>query len=474
MKRETHPFQRANEGRFPSGTFVAAEDFAPFLRDWTGRELGQPVAVARPVSTAEVAELVRIAGETSLPVVAAGGRTGLNRGTDGAGALVISLDRMTDTRDVAEDSTSATVSAGVTVAALRKLAINIGARFPLSFGAEGSSQIGGALSTNAGGSSALRFGSARQLCLGIEVVLPDGRILSALSPLQKDNTGLDLKHLFIGAEGTLGIITAATMRLVPAEDERACSVVSVPDIGRATHLLRRLKSGCSVGLDAVEFMSQSFVRRAAALTRAPLKDHADVVLVELSLPTGSMGRASDILERLLGAAMEAGEITDAVIARSEADRADFWALRERAAEVAVATQPALMIDVSLPTAGLEKFSMQAGALIRRLDERAEWMTTGHLGDGNLHLTVWPGDKSPEHNAAFKSEIEALAVSLGGSFSAEHGIGFDKLDAMRRFKDDVELDVMRRIKLALDPENMMNPGRVYPDLTLTEETLKGKT
>ena len=474
MRRETHPFQRANEGRFPSGTFVAAEDFAPFLHDWTGRELGQPVAVARPVSTAEVAELVRIAGEALLPVVAAGGRTGLNRGTDGAGALVISLDRMTDIRDIAEDSTSATVSAGVTVAALRGLASDRGVRFPLSFGADGSAQIGGALSTNAGGSSALRFGSARQLCLGIEAVLPDGRILSALPPLQKDNTGLDLKHLFIGAEGTLGIITAATMRLVPAEGDTACSVVSVPDIVHAMSLLGRLKSGCSHGLDAVEFMSKSFVERAAALTRVPLKAQADLLLVELSLPGGPSSCASDLLEDMLGAAIEAGEATDAVLARSEADRRDFWALRERAAEVAVATQPALMIDVCLPTARLVEFSAAAAALIARRDTAADWMTTGHLGDGNLHLTIWPGGTGAEANAALKSEIEELAVAHGGSFSAEHGIGFDKLDAMRRLKDDVALDVMRRIKLALDPQNTMNPGRVYPDLMAAYETRKGTT
>lgn len=462
MTQELDRFRLATAGRFSSGTFLAETEFGPFQRDWAGRDLGRPLAVARPNTVAEVASLVRIAQEIHIPVVASGGRTGLVRGTHARDSLVISLDRLRQVRDVADDLTSATIEAGVTVAELRRIADDRDARFPLSFGAEGSAQIGGALSTNAGGSSALRFGSARQLCLGLEVVLPDGRVLDALSPVLKDNTGLDLKQLFIGAEGTLGIITAATMRLVPKDGDVACAMAAVANLTEAMALLSRLRRVAISGLDAAEFMSRSFIERVATNVRLPVAAPGDLVLIEIAYPDGDRGHAREFLEQTLAAALEAGEVSDATIATSEAQRRDFWAIRERAAEVAFATTPVVSTDICLPSTKLPAFAAQADMTLREHDPEASAMTVGHLGDGNLHLTIWPGTPDEDTHRCLKSAIEGLAVALGGSFSAEHGIGLDKLDAMHSLKDPVALDVMRRIKSALDPDNRMNPGRVYPE------------
>jgi FAD/FMN-containing dehydrogenase len=463
MKADGRMLNQAVAGHLPEDVLLDPSECGPFRRDWSGRDLGRPLAVARPRKTEHVSALMRAARYLGIPVVPSGGRTGLVRGTYAQDALVVTLDGLCGIRAIADDLTSATVEAGVTVARLRALAEERGARFPLSFGAEGSAQIGGVLATNAGGSTALRFGTARHLCLGLEVVLPDGEVLDTLSPVLKNNSGLDLKQLFIGAEGTLGIVTAATLRLVPAENDIATAVARVAGMDQAMALLSRVRRMAASGLDAFEFMSKSFVDRVAEHIRLPLADAGDFVLIELAFSAGSGPDARDLLERTLAAAFEAGEIDDAVMAASISQHRDFWAMRERSAEIAFATQPVVTTDICLPSTQLTAFAVEAEETLRRLDPDARSMTVGHLGDGNLHYTIWPGARDRETQRRLGDAIEALSVRLGGSFSAEHGVGLDKLDAMRRYKDPVALATMRRIKQAIDPDNLLNPGRLYPDL-----------
>ncbi|MCP5367524.1 MAG: FAD-binding oxidoreductase [Hyphomicrobiales bacterium] len=438
----------------------------PYCRDWAGRDLGRPLAVVRPRSTAEVCAIVKLAHDCRVTVVPSGGRTGVVRGTYADRALVISLERLKAIRRISQEANTLTVEAGLTIAEVQAVAWDHRQRFPLSFGAEGSAQIGGALSTNAGGTNALRFGTARDLCLGLEAVLPDGRLLNELSSLRKSNTGLDLKQLFIGTEGTLGIITAATLRLFPMEGPRTVVLAAVPDADAAARLLRKLSSSANHAVEAAEFMSRSFV---AALSekggvRLPFAAPTDLLLLEIeqpsSAPDGSPS-AGETVEGLLAAAFEDADVLDAVIATSEAQRKAFWAIRERAAEVAFSRHPALATDISVPTSSVAPFIDQAHAIRRAIDPASDAMAIAHLGDGNVHYTIWPASNSTDLLQRLELEIEALAVAMGGSFSAEHGIGRDKLAAMERFKDPVNLDTMRRIKTALDPHNLMNPGKVYP-------------
>lgn len=462
-KKLEEKLNAALSSSLPADNVLKEADFEPFTRDWTGRDLGRPLCVIRPTSIAHVSAAMRVAYDMRVPIVASGGRTGLVRGTHAQDALVISLDRLTNVRTIAKDLTSVTVEAGVTIAQLRQLAQERRARFPLSFGAEGSAQIGGALSTNAGGSTALRYGTARQLCLGVEVVMADGRVIDTLSPVIKNNSGPDLTQIFIGSEGTLGIITAATMRLFPAENDIASALVQVADIQQAMTLLSRVRRMAGSCLDAFEFMSKSFSERVAKKVRLPLPQPSNFVLMELTRPDDvGIGPSSDkILEGILEAALEACEIEDAVIATSLQKRQDFWAIRERSAEIAFSRKPVITTDICLPSTKITAFVAQAGEVLCRMDPGADAMTVGHLGDGNLHYTIWPQSSDTDVHCNIQNEVEALAVHLGGSFSAEHGIGLDKLDAMQRLKDPVALATMRTLKQALDPNNLLNPGRIYP-------------
>jgi FAD/FMN-containing dehydrogenase len=334
--------------------------------------------------------------------------------------------------------------------------------------------IGGVLSTNAGGSNVLRYGSTRALCLGIEVVLADGRILNLMSQLHKDNSGYDLKQLFIGAEGTLGVITAAVMKLVPRPRAYATATLAARSLPDALILLNRLQEATGGAVEAFEYMPDTYMRRLAEARpdiRQPFTPRQAVnILVEVgaTAPRDATPDAegnipiTDLLETTLAAMMEEGMVLDAEVARTEAQRRAMWQRRELAAEITVARQPAIDTDICLPVDQVATFLDRIHARLPDLDAGAETLSVAHLGDGNIHFTVFGSNDSAELYDTVVEAVEDEVQALGGSFSAEHGVGLSKLPSMKRRKDPVALDVMRAVKAALDPDNRMNPGKVIPD------------
>ena len=452
---------------------LSAEQAAPYGRDFMGAHVARPALVARPGGTGEVARILHLAAQRMVPVVPIGGNTGLVGGTFAPQGLMISLERMNAIREVRAETRLAIVEAGLILGNLHDALAEEGLAFPLYFGARGSATIGGALSTNAGGANVLRHGNARALCLGLEVVLPDGRVLDLMSQLHKDNTGYDLKDLFIGAEGTLGIITGAVLKLVPLARARATAMLACPSLGAALSLLNRLQEASGNQLEAFEFMPRSYMRRLAEARpeiAPPLGHDREVtILAELasSAPRDAEARADgsiplqETLETALAGAMEAGLAEDAVIARSEAERAKMWQMREIAAEIALTRSPHVDFDVALPLDRVAEFLERAEAVMKSIDPGAEGIAVGHLGDGNIHYAIWPDDGSERTRERLREEIDALSVSLGGTFSAEHGIGLSKLAPMRRHKDPVALSLMHALKEMLDPGGIMNPGKLLP-------------
>ncbi len=452
---------------------LTGPDTARHARDWMGRYHGQPVAVVRPGSSAEVAACVRIAAQHSVPVVPISGNTGLVGGTMTRGGLLLSLERMNRIRQVKRDARLVIAEAGVILSRLHEAAEAEGLYFPLWFGARGSAMLGGVLSTNAGGSNVLRYGSTRGLCLGLEVVLPDGRILNLMSELHKDNSGYDLKNLFIGAEGTLGIITAAVMKLVPAPKAHATATLAVRSVPDALTLLNRMQEGTGGKVEAFEFMPRTYserLREARPDLGLPFDHIPEVtILIEAAttVPHDAIPDANgDIplvatMESILADMMQAGLITDAILARSEQQRRAMWARREAAAEIGVGLHPEVDTDVCLPLDKVDTFLAMAIRRLEALDPGARTLTVAHLGDGNLHFTAYPTRDDEELKDRVLETIEDVVAELGGSFSAEHGVGLSKLPSMRRRKDPVALDVMRTLKQALDPQGIMNPGKVIP-------------
>jgi FAD/FMN-containing dehydrogenase len=334
--------------------------------------------------------------------------------------------------------------------------------------------LGGALSTNAGGSNVLRHGSARALCLGLEVVLADGRVLDLMTELHKDNSGYDLRDLFIGAEGTLGVITAAAMRLVPAARAHATATLALRSLGDALGLLNRLQDATGGLVEAFEYMPDSYMRRLAAARpdiRRPFdRDPPVTILVELAAtaPRDCTPRAdgslplTDLLEQALEAALAEGTLQAAEIARSAAQRRAMWERRELAAEITFARRPHVDTDVALPLEAVEGFLAAMSARLRALDPAAEDMCVAHLGDGNVHYTAFPGRDDPDLADRIVAAVEDEVLARRGSFSAEHGVGLSKRASMARRKDPVALEVMRAVKAALDPAGVLNPGKVLPD------------
>lgn len=452
---------------------LTGQDMARYARDWMGRYEGAPVAVVRPGSTQDVAACVRIAAQHSVPVVPISGNTGLVGGTMTRGGLLLTLERMNRIREVKRDARLVIAEAGVILTRLHEAAEKEGLYFPLWFGARGSAMLGGVLSTNAGGSNVLRYGSTRGLCLGLEVVLADGRVLNLMSELHKDNSGYDLKDLFIGAEGTLGIITAAVMKLVPAPKAHATATLAARSLPDALTLLNRMQEATGGRVEAFEFMPRTYserLREARPDLGLPFDHIPEVtILIEAAttVPTEAAPDANgDIplvttLELILAEMMEAGLITDAVLARSEQQRRAMWARREAAAEIGVGLYPEVDTDVCLPLDRVDSFLTQAIARLEALDPGARTITVAHLGDGNLHFTAYPTRNDKALKDKVLEAIEDVVAELGGSFSAEHGVGLSKLPSMRRRKDPVALDVMRSLKQALDPQGLLNPGKVIP-------------
>ncbi|WP_333816768.1 FAD-binding oxidoreductase [Tabrizicola sp.] len=448
-------------------------DMTRYARDWMGRYEGQPVAVARPGSTAEVAACVKIAAQHGVPVVPISGNTGLVGGTMTKGGLMLALDRMNRIREVKRDARLVIAEAGVVLTRLHEAAEAQGLYFPLWFGARGSAMLGGVLSTNAGGSNVLRYGSTRALCLGLEVVLADGRILNLMSELHKDNSGYDLKDIFIGAEGTLGIVTAAVMKLVPAPRAYATATLATRSLSDALLLLNRMQEATGGRVEAFEFMPRTYSDRLR-VARPDLGlpfDHIPEVTILIEAATTVPHEAAPdangeiplvaTLETILAGMMEAGLVTDAVLARNEQQRRAMWARREAAAEIGVGLHPEVDTDVCLPLDKVETFLTEALRRLEALDPGARTITVAHLGDGNLHFTAYPTRDDKALKDKVMETIEDVVAELGGSFSAEHGVGLSKLNSMSRRKDPVALDVMRALKAALDPQNLMNPGKVIP-------------
>ncbi len=452
---------------------LTGAEAAPYGVDFMRIYDAAPLAVVLPESTAQVAEILQLANRTGTPVVPIGGNTGLVGGTCAPGALMISLKRMNRIRAIRPEARVAIVEAGVILSDLHSAAEDHGLVFPLFFGARGSAMIGGNLSTNAGGSNVLRYGNARALCLGLEVVLADGRVLNLMSELHKDNTGYDLKDLFIGAEGTLGVITAAVLKLHPAPRAHATAMVAARSLPAALSLLNSLQTTTGGMVEAFEFMPRSYMARlrVARPDMAPPLGHDRnvTILAELgaTAPRDCAPRQdgsvplNELLESALARAIADGLAEDAVIARSLEERRRMWALREIAAEITMSRRPHVDFDVAMPLHQVAGFLDKALERLARLDPQAETVSVGHLGDGNIHFSVWPGSDDPALAKRIKEAIDATTLELGGSFSAEHGIGLAKLDSMSRGKDPVALEVMRTLKAALDPEGIMNPGKVVP-------------
>lgn len=452
---------------------LTGKDAAPFGRDWTAKYVSTPLAVIRPANTGEVSAVVKACAAAGVAIVPVSGNTGLSGGAYAEAAVMISLARMNAIRDIRPEARIAVVEAGVILSNLHEACDTHDLVFPLTFGARGSAMIGGALSTNAGGSNVVRYGSTRGLCLGLEVVLPDGRIMDLMSALHKDNTGLDLKNLMIGAEGTLGLITAAVLKLSPKPRAYATAMVAVPALPDALTLLNSLQEATGGAVEAFEYMPRAYIDRHLAHiegARAPFEDSYDVnILVEVgaTAPRDAEVQADgttpvvSYLEEVLGEMIEAGDVLDAVVAKSEGQRKEMWTRREQAAEVTLTTPTLVDSDVSVPVDKVHIFLERISDRVKALEPEGEELAIAHLGDGNLHYTVYPKDTSAAQNDAIRRAVEEVVAELGGSFSAEHGIGITKLPSMIRNKDAAALDVMRAIKAALDPHGIMNPGKVIP-------------
>jgi D-lactate dehydrogenase (cytochrome) len=456
------------------GVLTEAADTAPFYRDHRELFVGAGLCVARPRSTEEVAAIVGLCAERHVPVVPQGGNTGLVGGSvpdDTGNAVVISLARMNRIRELDAVNATMTVEAGCILQDLQDAARDADRLFPLSLGAEGSCMIGGNLSTNAGGIGVLKYGNARELVLGLEVVLADGRVWNGLNSLRKDNTGYDLKHLFIGAEGTLGIITAAVVKLFPRPAAQETVFMAVPRIEDVMGLLNdaRAASGdCVTAFELLPRLGLDLVLKHFEGTRAPLKTATPwYVLMQWSAGAGA-GDAEGALRRALEAFLEgrfeAGVITDAALAASEAQVKELWKLREVLPESQTREGGSIKHDVSVPVARVSEFITRGTALLESRMPGIRVFPFGHVGDGNIHFNVTqPIGMSKAEFHGHWEEINRithdLVMGMGGSFSAEHGIGRLKRGELAHYGDPLDLELMRRIKDALDPDGIMNPGKV---------------
>ncbi|SEW38045.1 FAD/FMN-containing dehydrogenase [Cognatiyoonia koreensis] len=427
-------------------------------RDWTGAYVAQPLAVVRPADTAEVAAVMAFAHAASLPVVPVSGNTGLNGGAHGDNAIVLSLDRLNSIETIDVAGRSATVGAGVVLTQLHDAVAAHDLIFPMTFGARGSAMVGGILSTNAGGSNVVRYGNTRDLVLGIEVVMADGRIMDLMTALHKDNSGLNLRHLMIGAEGTLGIITRAIVKLFPKPAAYATATVAVPTLTDALALLHRIQAVTGGAVEAFEYMPAAYIAGHLAVVAGAKPPFAKAHDVNLLI---EVGEDADRLTTLLAEMLEADQVLDAVIAQNEAQRQDMWARREAAAEITFHRRPFVDTDVAVALPMVERFLTEARARLTELDPEADDLSVAHLGDGNIHYTAYPSRDDPALKDAIKEMVEDVVTELRGSFSAEHGVGISKLKTMARRKDPVALDTMRAIKAALDPKGILNPGKLYP-------------
>ena len=454
----------------PTNLLVETRDMAPYLVDWRGAFRGSALAVACPASTEEVAAVVRACCAAPAPIVPQGGNTGMCGGAipDSSGsAVVVAMRRMNRVLAVDTRNDTMTVEAGCVLALAQEAATNAGRLFPLSLAAEGSCQIGGNLSTNAGGSNVLRYGNARELALGLEAVLPDGTIWDGLRALRKDNRGYDLKQLFIGAEGTLGIVTKAVLKLFPRPNARICAWLAVPDPEASLAILERLRERCAEALVAYELIGRSclelVLRHAHGACDPLLRPHPWYVLLEWAASRGEQSLRAE-LEDVLASEVEPGNVTDATIAQSSTQARDLWRLRETIPEAIRAEGPALRSDIAVAVGDVPALVTRATAALGSAQPGLRIVCFGHLGDGNLHFNALPPPASHAGMDWAKPLYPILydvVRELNGSFSAEHGVGQAKRSELATYKSTAEIATMRALKQALDPANLMNPGKVLP-------------
>lgn len=436
----------------------------PHVTEWRNVLHGRALAMVSPASTAQVADVVRLCANAGVAIVPQGGNTGLCGGAipDESGQqLILSLARLNRIRSIDPQDFSMVAEAGCVLAMLQEEARAVDRYFPLSLSAEGSCQIGGNLATNAGGINVVRYGTARQQVLGLEVVLADGRVVDGLRTLHKDTAGYDLKQLFIGSEGTLGIITAAALRLYPNPGERTTLLVTLPDAQTAVTLLGQARAALGDRIESFELVSRyafELVQRHIAGASLPFTPSGDwFVLTELAI-----GESLEGLEQFLEQAVEDGLVDDAVIAKNMAEAEALWRARHAISEAQKHEGPSIKHDISVPIGRMHTFLLRCSERLQQQEPAAKPVIFGHVGDGNLHynLTV------PEEIAADSRRVRALTrtlydtvAELGGSFSAEHGVGITKRDWLEEYRSPVEVELMRRLKRALDPQGLFNPGKV---------------
>lgn len=457
------------------GLTTDPEIVTPWLTDWRGRFTGRALALAAPATTAEVAALVQLCAEHGVPIVPQGGNSGMSGGAtpdDSGTALLLSLRRMNRILRLDSQGREVICEAGVILQSLHEAVAAHGLRFPLTLGGKGSATIGGLIATNAGGTQVLRHGSMRAQVLGIEAVLADGSVFDALVPLKKDNRGFDLKQLFIGSEGTLGIITAATLRLLPALADRVVLWAGMGSIRDARRLLLHTEQQAGDALEGFEVLPRHSLEAVLAhnpRARSPLNGvHAWHALIELVAESPAAAASlADRAQALLGSAFEAGLVEDATLSMNEAQAEEFWALRDEIAPAERAIGPAMQHDISVPVAAMADFVDETVPQVEARFPGCKAVAFGHLGDGNVHYHVLapqganPGEWEATQGKEISRFVHDLVAAWGGSISAEHGIGQLKRDELARLGDPVHLSLMVRVKQALDPKGLLNPGKLVP-------------
>ena len=457
------------------GWYETEADMAPYLAEERGYYHGESPLVLRPANTEEVSKIVTICAEHGIPITPQGGNTGLCGGAVATGGVLVNLGRMNNVREIDAINATMTVEAGCILKELQDKAADAGFLFPLSLAAEGTCEIGGNISTNAGGIQVLRYGNTRDLVLGLEVVTADGRVWHGLRGLRKNNTGYDLVNLMVGSEGTLGIITAASLKLVTPPHAFATAMVKVRNVEAALELMNMTQSRCGGQVEAFELIGKLMYELPVQYLDhvSPVFDEAPelAVLMELGAarpedaapgPDGTVA-LSALLESILADAFEAGLVEDAVIAQSDAQRANFWAMREGTLEAMQRHGPWVMNDISFQVSDLPGVIADMEAAFAAVAPGPFCVAFGHMGDGNLHINARPYDKDPkehpEEAQAIKDAVRDIVIKWRGSISAEHGIGLDKQQDMKDLKDPVAYAMMKSIKQALDPDNLLNPGKV---------------
>lgn len=462
----------------PKGFTRTAEDMEPWLTDWRGRYTGKALALISPASTKEVSAIVKIANAHAVSLVPQGGNSGMVGGAtpDANGrSILLSLRRMNHIHSIAPDDQVAICDAGVILQNFHEALDEHGVRFPLTLGGKGSATIGGLVSTNAGGTQVLRHGTMRALVAGLEAVLPDGSIYNGLSALKKDNRGYDLKQLLIGGEGTLGIVTAATLKIVPALVDRCVAWAGVVSPNAAYELFKFLNARENQSLEGFEIVPKSCldaVLKHIPDTRPPLTNNAPWnILIEIVRDRSAAPDPRELIEALLAEALEKGLISDAAIASNESQAEAFWKIRDSISEAERANGPALQHDISVPVAKMANFISEAGSKIEKAFPGTKVAAFGHMGDGNVHLhVIAPAEVKAmsggmqwmtQSSQTISPMVHDLVVAVGGSISAEHGIGQNKRDELQRLSDDARIFTLRAIKSAIDPKNIMNPGKLVP-------------